>query len=155
MKFVEFIKKPRNLYLSIVAMLIVVVGLTSISFSYYIEDTSDATQLMKINKIDTFIQTDDIDSDEITLPANTSKTISINVINNNNFPNAFKLFYVGEGVTVVSDKEIAETIDSKDVFNYNLTLNNPSNEIKVVKLGIVNGYVGTQIEIPGIEIKNN
>ena len=155
MKFVEFIKKPRNLYLSIVAMLIVVVGLTSISFSYYIEDTSDATQLMKINKIDTFIQTDDIDSDEITLPANTSKTININVINNNDFPNNFKLYYVGEGVTVVSDKEIVETIDSKDVFNYNLTLNNPSNEIKVVKLGIVNGYIGTQIEIPGTEIKNN
>jgi hypothetical protein len=134
-------------------MLIVVVGLTSISFSYYIEDTSDANQLMKINKIDTFIQSDDIDSDEITLPAQTSKTININVINNNSFPNIYKLYYVGNDVTVISDKDVQDTIDSMEVHAYSLKLNNPTDEIRVVKLGIKNGYVGSQIEVDGIEIK--
>ena len=153
MKFIEFIKKPRNLYLSIAFMLVVVVGLTSISFSYYIEDTSDANQLMKINKIDTFIQSDDIESDEITLPAQTSKTININVINNNSFPNIYKLYYVGNDVTVISDKDVQDTIDSMEVHTYSLKLNNPTDEIRVVKLGIKNGYVGSQIEVDGIEIK--
>ena len=153
MKIMEFIKKPRNLYLSIAFMLIVVVGLTSISFSYYIEDTSDANQLMKINKIDTFIQSDDIESDEITLPAQTSKTININVINNNSFPNIYKLYYVGSGVTVLVDKDVQDTIDSMDVHSYSLKLNNPTDEIQVIKLGIKNGYVGSNVIVEGTEIK--
>lgn len=153
MKFVEFIKKPRNLYLSIAFMLIVVVGLTSISFSYYIEDTSDASQLMQINKIDTFIQSDDIESDEITLPAQTSKTININVINNNSFPNIYKLYYVGSDVTVIADKDVKDTIESMEVHTYNLKINNPTDDIKVIKLGIRNGYIGSQVEVEGTEIK--
>ena len=65
-KFIEFMKKPRNLYLSIALMLVVVVGLSSITFSYYIEDSTNASQVMKVSKNNTFIQTDDLDSDELT-----------------------------------------------------------------------------------------
>lgn len=153
MKIVEFFKKPRNLYLSIITMLIVVFGLSSVTFSYYIEDSSDANQVMKVKTINTYIQTDDIESDEITLLPNESKIININVISENDYPNDYKLFYVGDGITVTSDKEVKNTIDTKEKLNYQLTFTNTTEEVKVVKLGIVNGYIGSTLEVEGTEIK--
>ena len=152
-KFINFIKKPKNLYLSIAAMLVLVMGLTSISFSYYIEDSTNGTQVMKLNKIDTFIQSDDLISDEITLPANGSKIIKINVVNNNTFTNTYALNHTNENVTVTADKEVLNSINSKDVHTYTLTLTNNTAEDQTTKLGIINAYEGQQIEITGIQIK--
>ena len=152
-KFIKFIKKPRNLYLSIMVMLIVCMGLTSISFSYYIEDSSNGNQVMKMNKIDTFIQSDDLDSDVITVPAKKSSTITINVINNNSFGNVYKVFHTNDKVSVTSNKEITGSIDSMYVQTYELTFTNNTNEDQVTKIGIKNGYKGNNVEIEGIEIK--
>lgn len=154
-KIIEFFKKPRNLYLSITAMMLVVVGLSSITFSYYIEDSSDATQVMKVKKINTVIQTDDLDSDEITLPAKTSKTITINIINNDDYESIYKLYHISDGVTVTSNKKIINATKPKDVLSYELTFTNDTDEIKVSKLGIVTGYMGNSIKVPenSVEIK--
>ncbi len=153
MKIIEFFKKPRNLYLSIVTMLIVVFGLSSITFSYYIEDSSDSNQVMKVKTINTVIQTDDLESDEITLLPGETKVIKIKVISNNDYPNDYKLYYVGEDVAVASDKEIKNTIDTKESLDYELTFINNKEEVNIVKLGIANGSLGATIEITGHEIK--
>ena len=153
MKIIEFFKRPRNLYLSIITMMIVVFGLSSITFSYYIEDSSDAEETLKVTVIDTVIQTDDLDSDEITLLPNESKTININVISNNNYPNVFKIYYVGDNVTITSNKEIQDAIDTKETLNYELTITNNSEEVNIIKLGIKNGYIGSDVEVDGTEIK--
>lgn len=147
-KFIEFMKKPRNLYLSIALMLVVVVGLSSITFSYYIEDSTNASQVMKVSKNNTFIQTDDLDSDELTLPPNTFKAITINVINNNDFDSIYKLYYIGDGVDIIINEPIVNALKPKDVLTYTLTFNNPTDELKVVKLGIVTGYKGNSIDVP-------
>ncbi len=154
-KFINFITKPRNLYLSIAVLLIVVIALTSISFSYYIEDTTDATQELKVNKINTFIQSDQLTSDEVVVPARSNKVVSINVISNNDYKTIYKLYYVAPGgVEVKSDKEIVNEIDSNDVYNYNLNFINNTDEEQVVKLGIATGYVGSSIDVSGMEIKS-
>lgn len=153
MKIIEFFKKPRNLYLSIVTMLIVVFGLSSITFSYYIEDSSDSDQVMKVKTINTVIQTDDLDSNEITLLPYESKTIVINVISSNDYPNDFKIYYVGDGVAVTSNNSIKPTIDANETITYELTFTNEKEEVNIVKLGIANGYLGATIEIDGNEIK--
>ncbi len=152
-KFINFIKKPKNLYMSIAVMLIVIVGLTSVSFSYYIEDTSNGSQIMKLNKINTFIQSDDLKSDEITLTAYGEKTITINVISNNPYNNDFIIFHTNENVKVTANKKIMKNIESMSVQTYDLTFTNTSEEIQVDKLGIKNGYTGSDIEIDGIQIK--
>ena len=152
-KFVDFIKKPKNLYLSIAIMLVVVMGLTSISFSYYIEDSTNGTQVMKINKIDTFIQSDELTSDEVIVPANSSKTITINVVNNNLYSNEYALTHTNESVTVTSNKIVLSNINSKDVHTYELTFNNNTSVEQTTKLGIINAYDGQKLEITGIQIK--
>ena len=152
-KFINFIKKPRNLYLSITFMLILVMGLSKISFSYYITDSTNTKQSFSMNKINTFIQSDDLTSDYVDIPAKGTRKININVINNNDFGNIFKLYYEGEGVTVTPNKEINSIISEQFVLNYDLTFKNNTNEPKEVKLGIVNGYIGTDITVPGTEIK--
>ena len=152
-KFINFIKKPKNLYLSIAVMLVVVMGLTSISFSYYIEDSTNSNQSFQLNKIDTFIQSDYLTSDELTIPAGESVTVDLNVINNNEFGNLFKLYYEGDGVTYKVDKEVNEIISSKFVLNYNVTFTNTTNDLKTIKIGIINGYLGTEVNVPGTQIK--
>lgn len=152
-KFVDFIKKPKNLYLSIAIMLVVVMGLTSISFSYYIEDSTNGTQVMKINKIDTFIQSDELTSDEVIVPANSSKIITINVVNNNLYSNEYALTHTNESVTVTSNKTVLSNINSKDVHTYELTFNNNTSVEQTTKLGIINAYDGQKLEVTGIQIK--
>ena len=152
-RFVEFMKKPRNIYLSIVTMLLLVMGLSTISFSYFIEDSTNANQSFKVNSINTFIQSDDLTSDYITIPANKSTTINVNVINNNDYGHLYGLYYEGEGITVTSNKPINEIISEHFVLNYDLTFKNNTNEDKTIKLGIVNGYMGTELNVPGTQIK--
>ena len=113
-----------------------------------ITDLSNANILDKVVNLDNIYIVDMIQHDEVN-----SYTGNINVINNNSFPNISKLYYVGNGVTVIPDKDVQETIDSKEVHSYNLKINNPTDEIQVVKLGIRNGYIGSIVEVEGIEIK--
>lgn len=153
MKVIEFFKRPRNLYLSIVVMIIVVFGLSSVTFSYYIEDSSDGSQIMKVKTIDTVILTDDLESDTILLFPNEVKEISIEVISNNDYPNDFKLYYEGENIEITSDKEVKTTINAQETLSYKLTITNLSDEDNSTKLGIKNGYIGSNIEVQGIEIK--
>lgn len=153
MKVIEFFKRPRNLYLSIVVMIIVVFGLSSVTFSYYIEDSSDGSQIMKVKTIDTVILTDDLESDTILLFPNEVKEISIEVISNNDYPNDFKLYYEGENIKITSDKEVKTTINAQETLSYKLTITNLSDEDNSTKLGIKNGYIGSNIEVQGIEIK--
>ena len=153
MKVIEFLKRPRNLYLSIVVMIIVVFGLSSITFSYYIEESSDGSQVLQVNTIDTVIQTDDLESDIILLFPEEEKIININVMSNNEYPNDYIIYYEGNDVTITSDKEVKKTIDAKETLSYTLTIKNNSLEDNSIKLGIKNGYIGSTIEVPGTEIK--
>ena len=153
--FKDFMKRPRNVYFSIVVMLVVVTGLVSISFSYYIDDSMNGNQYVQLSEIDNKIQSDDLTSNVITVPAKTNKIITINVISNNDFASAFRLYYTTDGnnTLVASREPINDSIDARDVLTYNIDFVNNGNQDTTITLGIVNGYIGSTINTPGTIIQ--
>ena len=82
--FKSFIKKPRNVYFSIVAMLTIVAGLASISFSYYIDESS-TEGILKYNAIDNRLQSPDLVDGNVALAPHETKEIELYVMSNNSF----------------------------------------------------------------------
>ena len=58
------------------------------------------------------------------------------------------MYYIGDGVDIIINEPIVNALKPKDVLTYTLTFNNPTDELKVVKLGIVTGYKGNSIDVP-------
>ncbi len=138
MKFIkEFIKKPRNVYFSIILMLTLVTGLVSISFSYYIDESSTEGTL-KFDVIDNRIQSPDLVDKNVSLAPHETKEIDVYVMSNNNFDTDFFLIYKTENdVKVYSDKEISKTITAKEVQNYHLIISNYSDVAASLELDLV------------------
>ena len=76
----NFFKRKRNIYFSILFMLTVVMGLFSISFSYYVDESSKMG-LLKINEIDNRLQSDALTNGTITVNPQETVEFSIYVIN--------------------------------------------------------------------------
>lgn len=151
-KLAEFLKKPRNIYFSIIAMLTVVTGLVSISFSYYIDDSTNSN-IIEVSKVDNRIQSDELIQGYITIPAQETKEIIVYIMSNNDFESKFKLYYkTDDNVEVLSESEIDDQISSHDVLEYKLIISNYDEEESEVFIGIANGYIGKTIELEGKEI---
>lgn len=152
-KILDFLKKPRNVYFSIVVMLTVVTGLVSISFSYYVDESTNRG-IIKYSTIDNRIQSDDLQNGYITLSGHETKMIKVYVMSNNNYQSKFKLYYKTDGNAQVSS-EIAldETINSKEVYSYELYVSNFEEKENKVYIGISSAYMDEDIKIDGKEIE--
>lgn len=151
-KLAEFLKKPRNIYFSIIAMLTVVTGLVSISFSYYIDDSTNSN-IIEVSKVDNRIQSDELIQGYITIPAQETKEITVYIMSNNDFDSKFKLYYkTDDNVEVLSESEMDDQISSHDVLEYKLIISNYDEKESEVFIGIANGYIGKTIELEGKEI---
>lgn len=149
----NFLKRPRNVYFSIVAMLTVVTGLVSISFSYYVDESTNSG-LIKFSSIDNRIQSDDLVDGYITLSGHETKTITVYVMSNNNFESKFKLYYKTDGnAQVSSDVVLDETIESKEVYAYDLYVSNFDDKENKVYIGISNAYLDDSVQFDGKEIE--
>lgn len=151
-KVLGFFNRPRNMYFSILVMLTVVTGLVSISFSYYIDESTNSN-IIEVSRVDNRLYSEDMVNGYVTISANESRTLNIYIMSNNNFDSNFKLYYRAEdNVIVNSSKSINNLISAHDVQQYEIVIkNNEAKEVKVY-LGIANGYVGKNIEINGKEI---
>lgn len=147
-------KNSRSLYFTLIIMLLVVTSLVSISFSYYVDDSNNSKQYAKIESVNNTISSDQLNDSYLTLAGNTEETITLNVISNNNFTSSFKLSYESNSdVSVSSLDKIDDVIDAHDVLSYKIKVTNNSNNTSIIKFNIVNGYVGTDFNVSGIEIK--
>ena len=65
MKLINFLKKPINVYMSIMVMLILVLGLTSISFAYFIPISTNNKEI-NINEPDNRLSSDSLVDNALT-----------------------------------------------------------------------------------------
>lgn len=152
-KILDFLKKPRNVYFSIVVMLTVVTGLVSISFSYYVDESTNRG-IIKYSTIDNRIQSDDLQDGYITLSGHETKMIKVYVMSNNNYQSKFKLYYKTDGNAQVSSEIVLdETINSKEVYSYELYVSNFEDKENKVYIGISSAYMDEDIKIDGKEIE--
>lgn len=146
MKFIKsFVKKPRNVYFSIIAMLTVVSGLVSISFSYFIDESS-TEGVMEFKEIDNRIQSPDLVDGNIALAPHETKEIELYIMSNNNMTTKYKLVYdTDKNVKIYTDQEMDETIEAKEVKNYKLTVSNFEDTPVQFELKILSSYINTDI----------
>lgn len=148
-KIKSVVTKPRNIYFSIVLMLTLVTGLASISFSYYI-DESNTEGLFKLKEIDNRIQSDDLIDGKVSLAPHETKTITVNVMSNNNTKTKFALYYKTEDdVKVFSEEKIASTIDKKELQEYVLLVSNFSSSPASVYIDIESGQLSDELVVDG------
>lgn len=152
-KILDFLKRPRNVYFSIIVMLTVVTGLVSISFSYYVDESSNGG-VIRLSSIDNRLQSDDLEDSYLTLAAHETKTIKVYVMSNNNFESKFKLYYkTDDNIQVSSEVILDETIDSKEVYSYDLDVSNFGDNESKVYIGISSAYLDEEITFDGEEVK--
>ncbi len=150
----KIFKNTRSFYFTLIIMLVVVTSLISISFSYYVDDSSNTKQYAKVEGINNIISSDQLNDNYLTLAGNTEETITVNVISNNDFTSSFKLSYeTTSDVSVTAIDSIDDTIDAHDVLSYKIKVKNNSNNTAIIKFDIVSGYVDTTFNITGTEIK--
>lgn len=154
MKFIKsFVKKPRNVYFSIIAMMTVVSCLASISFSYYIDESS-TEGMLKFDTIDNRIQSPDLVDGNLALAPHETKEINLYVMSNNDMESKYKLIYnTDKNVKIYTNTSIDETIDAKEVKNYTLTVSNFEDEPVTFELKILSSSMSADIPFNGNEIE--
>lgn len=154
MKFIKsFVKKPRNVYFSIIAMMTVVSCLASISFSYYIDESS-TEGMLKFDNIDNRIQSPDLVDGNLALAPHETKEINLYVMSNNDMESKYKLIYnTDKNVKIYTNTSIDETIDAKEVKNYTLTVSNFEDEPVTFELKILSSSMSADIPFNGNEIE--
>lgn len=154
MKFIKsFVKKPRNVYFSIIAMMTVVSCLASISFSYYIDESS-TEGMLKFDTIDNRIQSPDLVDGNLALAPHETKEINLYVMSNNDMESKYKLIYnTDKNVKIYTNTSIDETIDAKEVKNYTLTVSNFEDEPVTFEFKILSSSMSADIPFNGNEIE--
>lgn len=151
----NFLKRKRNIYFSIIVMLTIVTGLISISFSYYVDESSNLG-LIKINDIDNRIQSDALKNGVITVGAQQTVTFNIYVISNNNFESKYELFYQAKDVNdlkVYMKDNIKSSIPSHSVYEHTIVIENYKNTSVDVTIGVASSYLNKDINLPGEKIE--
>lgn len=151
MKLFKFFKRPRNLYFSIIVMLTVVAGLASVSFSYYVGESTNETKLA-LSIVDNEIQSDALTDNKLTILPNETLTFNMFLISNNNFESIYKLFYKANDKVEVKVDRIYPSLEAHSVNIVKITVKNYSNNEETVEIGIKSGYLNTNIDIEGKEI---
>lgn len=151
----NFFKRKRNIYFSIIFMLTIVMGLFSISFSYYVDESSK-TGLLKINEIDNRLQSDSLTNGTITVNPQETVEFHVYIISNNNYETKYELYYQTKNETnleVYTVDEIKETIPSHSVYEYKIVIENYNETSVDVTLGIASSYLQGEVKSPGIVIE--
>lgn len=146
----KFMRKPKNIYFSLLVLVTVVIGLASFSFSYYTDDTVDVKPL-RLADVDTRLQCDQAKGGYVTVGAQETIEYTVYVQSNNAFDSQYKLYYETEAndVEVYTSKETIGNIEAYNILAYKITVANfETNPVKV-KLGVAGGYTEADIDVPG------
>jgi len=144
-KLLSFLSKPGNMVFSLLVMFALVVGLLKVSFSYYIEDSTNGTQL-KLNAIDNRLSSNDLKNGVLYLSPYESKAITMSVTSYNEFESAYKLFYECENdITIEKFTDYDGILGAGETDKITVLVANPNNYKVEAKIFVENGYIGNSI----------
>ena len=145
-KVLNFLSKPRNMIFTILVMFSLVVGLLKVSFSYYVEDSTNGVQL-KLNNIDNRLSSNDLSKDGVlTLRAFESKAITMSVTSYNEYESAYTLFYdCKDNITVERFTDYDGVLGAGETDRVTILVANPNDYSVDAKIFVVNGYIGNSI----------
>ena len=146
----NFFRKPKNVYFSIIFMLTLVVGLMTVSFSYYVDDSTNNTTLVSLAKVNNVIQSDALKDNKLELIPGQEATFTLYVMSNNEFDSAYKLFYKCKNtlVSVTTTSAVRSSIEPYAAHAYNIIVKNNATTIQEIEFGITNGYPNKDLIMP-------
>ena len=141
----DFLAKPRNMIFSILVMFALVVGLLKVSFSYYVEDSTNGAQL-KLNTIDNRLTSNDLKDGVLYLKAYETKAITMSVTSYNEYESAYKLFYdCKDNITVEKFTDYDGVLGAGETDKITVLVDNPNDYSIEAKVFVQNGYIGNSI----------
>ena len=152
-KVKNFIAKPRNIYFSLMLLVTLVAGLFSISFSYYIDESS-TEGLLKVKGLDNRIQSDDLVDGVVSLAPHETKTINLYVMSNNTKETRYAIYYkTDKNAKVLSETELDETIGANEVYQYTLMVSNFGDEEADVLIDIASAELDDEVSFDGVKVE--
>ena len=151
MKIVNFLKKPINVYMSIMVMLILALGLTSISFAYFIPISTNETEEAKV---DNRMASDDLVDQTITLDALEERIIDIYVTSYNIFPSDFRLSYLADSNNIILERldELGNDLEPFQSKKVTIKITNLEDRNVFIKFEIDSGLQGENINTFGTPV---
>ena len=144
-KLLGFLSKPRNMVFSILVMFALVVGLLKVSFSYYVEDSTNGAQL-KLNTIDNRLSSRDINDGILALKPFESKVVTMSVTSYNEYESAYKIFYdCSSDITLEKISDYDGLLGAGETDKVSILVANPNEYSVDVNIFVINGYVGNSI----------
>lgn len=148
MKYVKaFIQKPRNMYFSIILMLTLVMGLVSVSFSYYVDESSRPGVLKNVN-VDNRLQITGYAGNKISFEPHETKELEVYIMSNNDFSSVYKIYYnKGVNVYVYADTKISGVITAKEVQKYKFMITNNEEVPVEFELGLASATLNGSVDV--------
>ncbi len=144
-KMLDFLSRPRNMIFSLLVMFALVVGLLKVSFSYYIEDSTNGAQL-KLDTIDNRLSSNDLKDGILYLNPYESKAITMSVTSYNEYESTYKLFYdCKDEVTIEKFTDYDGVLGAGETDKITILVANPNSYSVEAKIFVQNGYVGNSI----------
>ena len=142
----NFLSKPRNMIFSLLVMFALVVGLLKVSFSYYVEDSTNGVQL-KLNQIDNRLSSNDIDKNGVLyLKPFETKAVSMSVTSYNEYESAYKIFYdCADNITVERFTDYDGVLGAGETDKVTVLVANPNDHAVEAKIFVQSGYIGNSI----------
>lgn len=144
-KVLDFLAKPRNMIFSLLVMFALVVGLLKVSFSYYIEDSTNGAEL-KLDTINNVLTSNDLKNGILYLNPYESKAITMSVTSYNEYESAYKLFYdCKHEITVEKFTDYDGILGAGETDKITVLVANPNEYSIEAKVFVQNGYIGNSI----------
>jgi len=126
-------------------MFALVVGLLKVSFSYYVEDSTNGAQV-KLNGIDNRLTSKDINDGVLHLKPYESKAVTMSVTSYNEFESAYKIFYACDSnITVEKFTDYDGIIGAGETDKITILVSNPNSYEINANVFVESGYVGNSI----------
>lgn len=144
-RVLNFLRKPGNMVFSLLVMFALVVGLLKVSFSYYIEDSTNGAQI-KLDTIDNRLSSNDLKKGVLHLSPYESKAITLSVTSYNEYESAYQLFYDCDSpITIERFTDYDGILGAGETDKITVLVANPNDYSIDAKIFVQNGYIGNSI----------
>lgn len=129
------------MYFSIIGMLTIVMGLISLTFSYYVPSSRNMIAQVDVMNIDNILKSDDLQDGSLSLKPYESRTITFYVISNNNYETHYRITYDDIPKVEVTPLSLSSNaIDAHDVHRVEVLVQNAGAERITINFSLVNNY---------------
>lgn len=151
----NFFRNKRNLYIFGMVMLTIVIGLSTVTFSYYVPE-SDLETTIEVSNTSLLLHSDDFVDGRVVVEPNQTKEITVTVISNSDLANSFKIGFESnkDNVSVYSKTPMVTAINPRSAMPFTVVIENYETTAAILDFNIYSNINYDDINVVGSELKN-